>query len=151
MNLKNYLTLTISTLDFNLAAQNPDLMRQLRELTLNPRSGMNFELNRYEKIIKERPIKCQVLLAHRLSDLVAWALLTKEDSLFTFPNGYYDSDRGTMFQVYVHENHRMQGIATELFKKAKEMVGDEILCVCPHDYKSTNFYNRFERPLMVYL
>lgn len=145
MNLRNLLTLTVRTTDFNLVARQPELLSKLRKLTLNPYSGLNCELNRMLKDVEQRPVNCKVLLAYRFRTLVAWGILSKENTDFKFVNTYngFRSEQGHLFQVFVHPTYRRQGIATELFKKAKELVGDETLCICPWDARSEGFYRQF--------
>lgn len=145
MNLKNWLTLTVRVVDFNLVAKQPDLLAKLRKLTLAPYSGLNYELSRMLHDINERPINCQILLAYRFKDLVAWAILSKEDTDFTFSESLqgFKKEYGWMFQVYVDPNQRRQGIASALFEKAQKHIGDDVICVCPWDYNSSNFYDSF--------
>lgn len=153
MNLKNWLTLTIRVVDFNLVAQQPKLVEKLRELTLAPYSGLNFEMNRMLRDVKDRSVNCKTLLAYRFDKLIAWAILSKEDTDFDFINsntGFRPED-GHLFQVFVDAQYRKQGIATELFKTAKKIVGSDVLCVCPHDRKSTDFYTKHSIANMKYL
>jgi GNAT superfamily N-acetyltransferase len=153
MNLKNWLTLTIRTVDFNLVAQQPRLVEKLRELTIAPYSGLNYELTRMLKDAEERTVNCKILLAYRFDKLIAWGILSKEDTNFDFVNsdtGFKVED-GHLFQVFVDPNYRKQGIASELFQVAKKLVGNEVLCVCPHDRKSTDFYTKHSITNMKYL
>jgi GNAT superfamily N-acetyltransferase len=145
MNLKNLLTLTIRTVDFNLVARQPGLLAKLRKLTLSAYSGLNWELNRMLKDVEHRRVDCQLLLAYRFRTLVGWSILSKENTDFTFSrsaNGFRAID-GRMFQVFVDPAYRKQGIASELFKKAQQLVGEEALCVCPWDDRSLGFYSKF--------
>ena len=92
-----------------------------------------------------RRVDCQLLLAYRFRTLVGWSILSKENTDFTFShsaNGFNAID-GRMFQVFVDPTYRKQGIASELFKKAQQLVGDETLCVCPWDDRSLGFYSKF--------
>ena len=145
MNLKNWLTLTVRVVDFNLVAKQPDLLAKLRKLTLAPYSGLNHELNQMLKDVQERSVNCKILLAYRFKDLVGWAILSKEDTDFTFSEtlqGFKKED-GWMFQVYVDPNQRRQGIASELYKMAQRRIGNDVICVCPWDNNSSGFYNKF--------
>lgn len=145
MNLRNLLTLTIRTLDFNLVARQPALLAKLRKLTLNPYSGLNCELNRMLEDVKTRPVECQLILAYRFRTLVGWGILSKETTDFKFSrslNGFKSQD-GKLFQVFVEPSYRRQGIATEMFKKAQEIAGNETICVCPWDERSEGFYSKF--------
>jgi ribosomal protein S18 acetylase RimI-like enzyme len=145
MSLRNLLTLTVRTLDFNLIARQPVLLEKLRKLTLSPYSGLNCELDRMLQDVTLRPVECQVLLAYRFRTLVGWGILSKETTNFRFShskNGF-KAEEGKMFQVFVDPAYRRQGIATELFKEAQKMVGNETLCICPWDERSEGFYNQF--------
>src|SRR5208283_3590077 len=103
MNLKNLLTLTIRVQDFNLVAEKPDFIKKIRKLTINPHSGMNSELDNFEKLAKYRNVNVKVLTAFRSKELVAWALLSKEPSTFWFTNvDGFEPHWGQLFQVYVH-------------------------------------------------
>jgi ribosomal protein S18 acetylase RimI-like enzyme len=145
MFLRNLFTLKIRVEDFNSAAQKPELLAKLRKLTLHPYSGMNYELNWMLKETLHRKVNCQVLTAFRNRQLVSWALLSKEDTDFSFmnsPNGFRSTD-GSMFQVYVHPDYRRQGIASELLKVARRKANGR-LCICPHDFGSRKFYANFQ-------
>lgn len=145
MNLKNLLTLTIRTMDFNLVAQQPELLAKLRKLTLDPSSGMNHELDRMLEDVKTRSVNCTVILAYRFSTLVGWGLLSKENTTYHFsraPNGF-NAENGVMFQVFVDPEYRRQGIATELYKKAQNLAKEELIHVCPWDTRSHFFYEKF--------
>ena len=144
MNLKNLLTLTIRTLDFNLVARQPELLAKLRKLTLNPYSGLNCELSRMLNDVEHRSVDCQVILAYRFRTLVGWAILSKENTDFHFSRSHtgFRADDGKMFQVFVDPAHRRQGIASEIYKKAQQLTNGEVLHVCPWDDRSTNFYTR---------
>ena len=144
MNLKNLLTLTVRTIDFNLVAKQPELLSQLRDLTLSPYSGMNHELNRMLQDVETREVNCKVLLASRFRKLVGWGILSKETTHFSFSRSFegFNAENGMMFQVFVAPAYRRQGIASEIYKKAQQMVNNELLHVCPWDDRSTNFYTR---------
>lgn len=145
MNLKNWLTLTVRAQGINIVAKQPDLIAKLRKLTLAPYSGMNFELNWMLEEAQERFVDCYILLGYVSDELVSWALLSKEDSDFVFcnaPNGFKGSD-GWMFQVFVSPDYRRRGIGSELYKAAQKLAGDETLCVCPWDDRSSGFYDQF--------
>ncbi len=145
MNLRNFLTLTIRVVDFNLVARQPVLLAKLRKLTLSPYSGLNCELNRMLEDVKTRSVDCQLLLAYRFKTLVGWGILSKETTNFKFSRSLegFKSDDGKLFQVFIDPAYRRQGIATELFKKAQQLVGNETLCVCPWDERSEGFYSQF--------
>jgi len=144
MNIKNLLTLTVRTVDFNLVAKQPELLVQLRKLTLSPYSGLNYELNRMLEDVKTREVRCQVLLAYRFRKLVGWAILSKETTQYNFSRSFdgFKAENGMMFQVFVDPTYRRQGIASEIYKKAQHLANNELLHVCPWDERSTNFYAR---------
>jgi GNAT superfamily N-acetyltransferase len=146
MNLRNFFTLTIKVADYNMVATKPDMVKQLRKLTLSPYSGMNHELNLFERIRKTRPVDCQILTAYRNRELVGWALLSREKTTFTFHNARdgFDPADGILFQVFIAPGFRKQGIASELLKVARRKANGHRLCVCPHDVPSTKFYSNFE-------
>jgi GNAT superfamily N-acetyltransferase len=147
MTLKNCPGLTVRVRDFNLVAKSPGLIKKLRRLTLNPYSGMNNELTVLLDRIKTRPVEAKVILGYLNSELVAWALLSKEQSDFWFINhsdGYVPS-YGTLFEVYVDPNHRRKGIGSILLKAAKRKIGAaNTLCICPWDIRSEAFFNNFK-------
>lgn len=141
MNLKNWLTLTIRTLDFNLVAKQPDLVAKLRELTLAPHSGLNYELKRMLKDVETREVNCKVLLAYRFKELIGWAILSKENTDFFYnPKGGFKGDDGWMFQVFVNPNARRTGIGSKIYKTALKIVGNEVLHVSPWSNASDAFY-----------
>lgn len=145
MNIRNWLTLTIRVLDFNLVAKQPDLLVKLRKLTLSPSSGLNHELDHMEVNAKVRAVNAKIILASRFNNLVGWGLLSKEDSNFNFPATYdhFRSANGHLFQVFVNPEYRRQGIASEIFKKANDLVGDEVVHICPWDNAGYHFYSKF--------
>lgn len=145
MNLKNLFTLTIRTEDYNLVADRPGFLRELRELSFGPGAGMCHELDNFEKIRQERKVNAEIITAYRSGELVGWALLSKEKSSFCFERNYdgYSPEYGYLFEVFVDWGHRRQGIGSALLKAAQKRVGKEALCVCPHDNTSTNFFQKF--------
>lgn len=138
--------LTLEVKDANVAFRDKDLMVSLRKLTLGGYSGMNNEMNNLSWAMIDRTINCRVLLAYSEEKLVAWALLSKEASDFHFASTMeqYDPEYGHLFEVYVDESVRRKGIASELVKLAKELIGEETLCICPWDSTSHRFYNNFK-------
>jgi GNAT superfamily N-acetyltransferase len=145
MNIVNLLTLTIRVQDFNLIASDRGLIKKLRKLTLYPYSGMNKELNHLEKDAKVRAVDAKVLLAYRSGKLVAWALMSREESDFWFQNtGYYNPHDGYLLEMFVHPKYQRQGIGTELMKVARRKAGITRLCVAPWDDASEKFYSRFK-------
>ena len=136
--------LTIKIQDYNLVASQPGLLAKLRELTLSRYSGMNHELNAWERTHQERPVKAKLLLAYYHDILVGWAILSKEVSDFYFNRGWgFNPVDGSMFQVFVHSSYRKMGIATRLLFTAKVQTTDT-LCVCPHDEVSRKLLCRPE-------
>jgi len=146
MNLKNLFTLTIRVEDYNLVAQKPELVKKLRELTIRPTSGMNYELNSLNRIRQTRPVDCKILIAYQNRKMVGWAMLSNEDSIFPFfPFGkYFKASEGSLFEVYINPKNRKQGIASALLKKAIKHTNKK-LCVAPHDLASREFYRKFDK------
>jgi ribosomal protein S18 acetylase RimI-like enzyme len=145
MNFKNWLTLTIRVEDFNEVVKRPEFIKKLRKLTLHSGSGMNYELDHLTEACNTRRVQCKVLSAYRKGMLVGWALLSREPTDYYFQNSPkgFDSTYGTLFEVYVHHEHRRQGIASELLRVAKRKANSSRLCVCPWNVSSTNFYDKF--------
>lgn len=146
MNLKNLFTLTLRVVDFNLLPQHPDLIKQLRKLTLYRGSGLDRELDNLTKIIKTRPVKAKVILAYRQSNkLVGWGLLSKEHSAISFyeTNEYFEPNDGMLLEIFIDPAFRRQGIGTEIMKVARRKAGPYRLCVAPWDTRSREFYKTF--------
>jgi len=135
----------INVLDFNSIAKQPDLIKKLRKLTLNRYSGMNYELTSLNKMAKKRKVNCRIIVASINDEMVGWALLSREPSDFIFPTGqYYEPICGFLFQIFTNLNHRKKGIATEIIKIARRLSGPYKLCVCPWNYSSDKFYEKFK-------
>lgn len=145
MSPKNLFSLTIRALDFNLVPDKPELMKQLRKLTLHSYSGLNREMDNLLRLMDRRPVKAQILLAYRDQKMVGWALLSKEESVMQFTHTYerFQSHHGLLFEVYIHPDYRRQGIASELMKVARRKAGVSQLCVAPWDERSRSFYSQF--------
>lgn len=146
INLKNSTTLTIRMEDLNVSFKKPDLIRKLKKLTIRPTSGMNHELNNLLRVSASRPVDCKILIAYQNRKIVAWSLLSKEATNFEFSNseGGFKSQFGLLFQIYVDPLHRRKGIASALLRKAQRLTNGQRICICPHDMKSENFYNKFK-------
>jgi GNAT superfamily N-acetyltransferase len=145
MNIKTYFELKIKVKDFNDVMKDPSLLKNLRELTLNFGSGMNHELNNIEDQYKIREVNAKAILAYKKKELVGWALLSKEASDYSFINeeGFKPS-MGSMFQVYIHPNHRRIGIGSILMRYGRRHAGPNTLCIVPWDDTSRGFYSNFE-------
>lgn len=139
--------LTVRVSDFNLVAQRPGLIKKLRRLTLHSNSGMNHELDNLLRAVKTRRVEAKVLLAYKTSSLVGWAILSKEDSSFFFPNTHdpFSATDGVLFEVYVDPKYRRQGIGTKLMEKAKKKSGLNRICLCPWDSNSRGFFKNFKK------
>lgn len=146
MNLTDLFSLKIRTEDFNTVIAKPELLKKLRNLTLHPGSGLNYEINNLIKSSKTRSVNAKALLAYHKRELVGWALMSREKSDFYFQNTYdgYEPSKGTLFEVYVHPDFRRRGIGASLMKAARKKAGAMRLCVCPWDYQSTRFYQNFD-------
>jgi GNAT superfamily N-acetyltransferase len=147
MNLMNIFTLTIRAFDFHQVAQKPHLLAKLRSLTLHKWSGMNQELDFLQGYLDPNLVRAKIILAYRSGELVAWALLNKEES------GNFDfvPEDGYMFQVFVSQNHRRTGIASALFKRAKKLAKKETICVVPWSDEATDFYDQIKEDNLRYL
>jgi GNAT superfamily N-acetyltransferase len=141
------IAINIRAIKFNDVVKRPSLLKRLRELTLEPYSGMNYELTRMTRDAKTRTVNAKVLLAYSGAKLVAWALLSNEETDFDFFNTWngFSPSNGTLFEVYVHPDYRRQGIGSELMKSAKRRVKSKPLNICRHDFRSRQFYEGFER------
>jgi GNAT superfamily N-acetyltransferase len=146
MNLTNLFSLKIRTEDFNEVAAKPELLNRLRSLTLHPASGLNHEMNHLLKSAKERAVNAKVLLAYRKRELVGWALLSREQTDFTFKRSWtgFMPEQGVLLQVFVNPDYRRQGIGSALVKAARKKAGSMQLCICPWDYQSDKFYENFD-------
>lgn len=150
MNSKN---LIIRVQDFNVTVKNPELMAQLYKLTIYKNrivSGMTYELDNLTELSQERYVHAKVLLANRNDELVGWALLTREKSDFMnrfdpmCSDWYNPNEHGTLFEVFIKEEHRRTGVATELLKVARRKASPYALCFVPHDPASYSFYDKFK-------
>lgn len=144
--MKNVSTLDISVKSFNEIIDKPRLILNLRKLTLNSFSGMNRELNHLLESAKHRQVSARVILVHQGGQLVAWALMSKEETSFRFRyTGSYHPSDGFLLEMYVHPDFRRQGIGTELMKIARRKAGPYRLCVAPWDDGSEAFFCQFRR------
>jgi len=144
--MKKSSSLTIGARDFNLVAEQPELLKQLRKLTLDPYSGMNQEINHLLKKIEYRPVSATALIASKDSRIVGWALMSREQSSFEFPTTgdyYYPAD-GMLFEMYIHPDYRRQKIGSELLRVARRKAFPVRLCVSPWDENSRKFYGNFK-------
>ncbi len=139
--------LKIRTYGMNFVLNDAPLHAQLRALTLHSRSGLNHELDNFQRIMKIRPVQAKALVAAFENEApIAWALLSKEASTFKFRNGTeYNAGYGTLFEVYVSEPYRRKGIGSAILKRAKIVAGQQKLCIAPHDYKSDSFYEQVKK------
>lgn len=146
MILNKLIGLTIRIRDFNIVAGQLGLIKELRQLTIYEGSGMNYELNNFEKISRTRQVNCKILTAHCDNKIVAWAFLSQESTDFFLFYGGEEFHRkyGYLFQVYVDQGYRRQGIASKLIKLAKKKAGRKGLCVSAHDKGSEGFFNKFK-------
>lgn len=144
MSLATYY-LKIKTEDFNKVAKKQHLLSKLRELSLGPDSGLNYELDQMGAKVNFKKVKAKILLAYFKKQLIGWALLSKEETDYAFsPDTKFDPIKGALFQVYVHPDFRNEGIGTELLKMARKKAGNSILYFCPWDKKSIKFFAKFK-------
>lgn len=144
--MENNIPLTIKVHDYNIAARDPEFVRTLRLLTLNPYSGMNYELNNFAQIRLERDVDCKIITAYHENEFVGWALLSGETTDFQFMNAAdgFDDSKGLLFQVYVQPGWRRKGVASQILEVANKQASGKTLCVCPWDEASGNFYNKHD-------
>ncbi len=90
---------TINCLDFNDVVKNSKLISKLRELTIFPFSGMNYELTELTKLSKKRKVNCRILTATHNNQIIGWALMSKESSNYSFKGDYFRAGDGILFQV----------------------------------------------------
>lgn len=146
MKVKNLPPLTIRATSLNIVARNKSLLSKLREMTLNPNSGMNYELNHLLPLSEKTDVKVNILLGHINDELIAWSLLSSEDTDFYFfrTKKTFSSKDGVMFQIFVKEKYRKMGVGRQMLKFAKYKTKGQTLCICPWDSVSDSFYNRLK-------
>lgn len=134
--------------EFNDVAKDFKLVSVLRSLTLNRNSGMNNELTTLSNLATTRKVNCKVLLCYDNTDVVGWALVSRESSEFNFfgtCKGFSVSElNGVLFEVFVKSSHRRRGIGSEFIKMAKKRAGTKHLCISPWDKRSQKFFSNFE-------
>jgi len=137
----------IEVIDMNRVLANPKLLSQIKKLTLKPcydgfASGMNVELIMFERLALERRVNASAIVAYLGSEMIGWALCTREASDFVFNTNQSFVGQGILFEVYVDPSYRQMGIGSALFRKASETFSDEKLFVCPWDTVSDSFYSK---------
>lgn len=133
----------IEMIDMNVALKDSNIMNNFRELTLDgfPQSGLNTELNMFERIVLDRPVDASAITVYdEVGSMIAWALCSREPSDFEFSIPF--EGQGVLFEVFVDYNHRKKGIGSALLKKAHEMFPEEQFYVCPWNYTSDRFYTK---------
>jgi len=144
--INNLYSLNVKMISYAEASKDQSLIPQLRKLTLYPRSGMNYELNRFEVISEYREINASIILSYYQQKLVGWALYSKEPTDFLFPkHDEYSPNGSVLFEVFVCPEYRKMGIGSEMIKIAKKKAFPEKLSVSAWDNKSIKFYNRFDK------
>lgn len=144
---------TYEVIDYNQIGKNSDFLKRLKELTLEPYSVMNCELRNLATISQSRKVKAKIIVAktiahnHPINSIVAWALLSNEDSDYYFASSQskFTKDKGKLFQVYVKESYRRLGIASDIIKLARRHCGKAKICICPWDFKSIRFFTKFNK------
>lgn len=147
MIAKNDVKFTILTQSFNEVFLNKKLMLLLRGLTLTEDSGLNHELSSLEKISLNREAKAKIFIARTGSQIIGWAILSREYSRFPFPNGtnFFKPEYGSLFELFVSPQYRRQGVGTALFKEARKNAGPYQIGVCPWDKKSQLFFKKLNK------
>jgi GNAT superfamily N-acetyltransferase len=135
------------TLPLSKVFADPKLHKQLRKLTLDHWSGMNYELNYLERASEMRSIDAKAILALVDDKIAGWALLSNEDGancIYESNHGAgftsYRSFQGSLFEIYVSRSYRKQGVGTAILKKAKRLTPRKKLVVVPWDKTSRDFY-----------
>lgn len=125
----------------------PILLKQLRNLTLSSPSGMNYELDKFEKMYSSgEKIRARVYLAytsHVQPILIGWALLSQvpTDFIVNFTpskNGKY------LFYVYVHNTYRGLKVGTKLLNRVRLDTNYAKMIVCPWESTSRKFFKKNE-------
>lgn len=137
----------IDVLDFNLISKDSKLIRKLRKLTLHPGSGLNHELDHIIRKSKISKVKVKIITASHNDKIIGWALLSRENSSYSFMNSYdgYKSTDGVLFEIFVSSEYRRKGIGSQLIKSARKHSGPKRLCIAPWNNSSYQFYNKFKR------
>ncbi len=136
--------ITTKTYHLDYVFTHPKFLARIKKLTLNPNSGMNFELNSLAKISMDKKIDAKALCLYENSELIAWALVSNEKSNYWFSIQQYRPDKGTLFEVFVAPIHRRKGYGSILLNKARKLYKN--LCIAPWDPRSDKFYksNHYE-------
>jgi hypothetical protein len=137
--------------DFNVTVTKPELLAELYRATLyagRRQSGMTYELDSLAKKSKTQLVDAKIILAHKNEELAAWALLSREKSYFfsSFSDTpWFDPIKhGTLFEIFVKDKFRRQGIGTEILKLARRKAKPYSLCFVPWDSVSSSFYVKFK-------
>lgn len=137
----------IDVLDFNTISKNTKLIKTLRKLTLHPGSGLNYELDHIISKSKINKVKVKIITASHDDKIVGWALLSRENSSYSFMNSYdgYKSNDGVLFEIFVSKEYRRKGIGSQLIISARKHSGPKKLCIAPWNDPSYQFYDKFKR------
>lgn len=134
---------TIRVRDFNLIFKNKIIMSKLRELTLQPDSGLNNELNDLTTLALTRRVEAKIILGYYDGNLISWALCSKEPS--SWYSTHWGRRNGALFEVFVLPEHRQQGVGKAIFEMAKAYASPEELDICPWDDISQSFYDKVNK------
>lgn len=146
MKIKKLPPLTLRATSLNIVARNESLLSKLREMTLNDYSGMNYELNNLLPLTEKNDVNVKIVLGYLNDKLIAWSLLSSEDSDFYFfrTKKIFSSKDGVMFQIFVKDQYRKMGVGRQMLKFARYKTKGQTLCICPWDPASDSFYNRLK-------
>lgn len=92
----------------------------LRELTAQPRSGMNIVLDSLQNISNRKP-KAKVICYYEKGKVVGWLLATKEKNNF-FPDTRWNNKSGYWIQIFVKPEYRNKGIGKCLIDKYNKKI-----------------------------
>jgi GNAT superfamily N-acetyltransferase len=117
----------------------PELYAKLIKLTFTGYSGMRTEMKWLKQLHQQRKINAKAIVAFDDQKPIAWALLSKEN----IGNPTYRFNKNSsLFEIYVKQSYRRQGIGSKILKRAKRTSLNNPIAVVPWDYVSQNFYDR---------
>lgn len=100
-----------------------DFKKQLKYLCLDPESSSL--LNDFKKQLENDFVVC----VENEGKILGWALINEFDTTI-------------IFQCFVHEKFRRQGIGTSLWKETKKQFGNKKVGKFIHDEKSRRFFGK---------
>ena len=126
--------------------KNQELLKQLKQLTLDRFSGLSQDLRYFERLSKfKKNINVSIYIAYDHSCPVAWAMLSFAGSQILSNKPYirHDQEDGVM-QIFVRSDYRGQKIASKLVKLMSKSTNTR-LCAFVWDDVSKRFYSQFKQ------